>query len=211
MTKFLHDLLSRLPELEFLTEELNHAFDIMREVYEHDGTMFVCGNGGSAADSEHIVGELMKGFILKRPLSPEFRSQLMSLYGEDGRELANNLQQGLRAVALTSHPALNTAFANDVDATMIFAQQLFVLGRPGDALMVLTTSGNSVNVIKAVQVAKARGLRTIAMTGASGGRCRGLVDCLINAPHRETFRVQEYHLPIYHALCLMVEDYFYGC
>ena len=211
MNKFLKNLLERFPELTSLSGELDHAFTMIKETYEKEGTVFVCGNGGSAADSEHIVGELMKGFVLKRPVKAEFRSRLAALYGEEGQKMANGLQEGLRAVALTSHPALNTAFANDVDGSMVFAQQVFVLGRPGDVFLGLSSSGNSVNVVKALQIAKAKGLKTIAMTGENGGKCRGLADCLINAPHRETFRVQEYHLPIYHTLCLMIEDCFYDC
>jgi len=211
MNNYLENLFSRFTELKYLEKELMSAFEMIKAAYEADGTVFVCGNGGSASDGEHIVGELMKSFVRKRTVDMDFRRKLSELYGNDGVFMADNLQCGLRAVSLTSHPALNTAFANDVNPVMVFAQQLYVMGRPGDVLIALSTSGNSANVIRAMQLARAKEIKIIAMTGESGGKCKEFTDCLINVPHHETFRIQEYHLPIYHTLCLMVEEYFYGC
>ena len=210
VNKFLKKLILRFPQLENIADNIEHAYEILKAAYESENTVFICGNGGSASDSEHIAGELMKGFILPRKAEVEMRQRLKDMYGEEGVYMGERLQQGLRTISLNGHPALSSAFSNDVDASMVFAQQLFVMGRPGDVLLALSTSGNSNNVVKCVQLAKAVGVKTIAMTGRSGGRCAGLVDCLLNMPEDETYLVQELHLPVYHCLCMMIEDYFYG-
>jgi len=210
MNIFLEDLLKRHPELQKIAGKIEQAAELIISAYEQGHRLYLCGNGGSAADSEHIVGELMKGFILKRPVGAEFQRQLQERYGEEGEAMAARLQGGLPAISLTGAPALSSAFSNDVAAEMVFAQQIFVMGQPGDVLVGITTSGNSKNVVNALKIAAVKGLKTIALTGEGGGKCAELVDCLVNVPARETFLVQEYHLPVYHTLCLMIEDRFYG-
>lgn len=203
-------LFSLFPALTDTKPSIMQAFELIKQTFSDDGTIYVCGNGGSAADAEHMVGELMKGFLLPRPVDPSFNDALVSLYGEQGSTISSYLQEGMRAISLNGHPSLTTAYGNDVDFEMVFAQQLYVLGRKGDLLVGFTTSGNSGNVVKAMQVAQAKGLKTIAFTGAAGGKCAEFADCCIRVPETETYRVQECHLPIYHALCAMLEDHFYG-
>jgi D-sedoheptulose 7-phosphate isomerase len=204
------ELIKRYPLLSSIKDNILEAFSILCRSFENDGTLFVCGNGGSAADGDHIVGELMKGFVLRREIDDSLKDSFLSKFGEEGRIFAEKLQKGLKAVSLTSHPALNTAFANDVDASLIYAQQLFVLGRKNDVLIAISTSGNSDNIYKCMQLASIIGVKTILMTGESGGRCAKLADCAIKVPESETFKIQEYHLPVYHTLCLMIEEKFYG-
>jgi len=203
-------LFSLFPALSCVEESINQAFEIIKDTFTSDGTMFVCGNGGSAADAEHMVGELMKGFLLPRPVNQAFKNTILGLYGEEVSTITSSLQEGMRAISLNGHPSLTTAFGNDVDYSMVFAQQLYVLGRENDLLVGFTTSGNSGNVISALKVAKAKNIKTIVFTGQDGGESVKLADCCIKAPETETYRVQEYHLPIYHALCAMLEEHFYG-
>lgn len=210
MNVFLNALFNRYPALAVLETDIGQAFTMIRDCYINDGTLFVCGNGGSAADCEHIVGELMKGFIKRRPVGDDVRNRLIESCGEEGKYMAGRLQCGLRAVSLTGHPALSTAYGNDVDGSMVFAQQIFVLGRPGDCLLGISTSGNSDNVVKCLRMAKSMGIGTIAMTACGGGKCAEIADCRIKVPEKETYLAQEYHLPIYHCLCMMLEDHFYG-
>ncbi|MEI6056005.1 MAG: SIS domain-containing protein, partial [Lentisphaerota bacterium] len=187
------------------------AYEMIKKCYSEGNTLFICGNGGSAADSEHLVAELMKGFILPRKITDtKLLSKFELLYGEDGKTLVNSLQNGLRAISLMSHPSLNSAYSNDVNPEMVFAQQLFVLAKPGDILIGISTSGNSKNVRRAIQLANVIGVETILLTGINGGKCEMLSKCVIKAPSHETFIIQEYHLPIYHTLALMLEEYFYG-
>ena len=164
-----------------------------------------CGNGGSAADAEHIAGELMKSFKRQRPITGEQRAALSAAFPDGGAYLARHLQQGIPCISLVSQVSLMTAFANDVAADMAFAQQVFVYGCPGDVLIGLSTSGNATNVVNACATAKASGVKTIGITGEHGGKLRGICDVTIAVPARETYRVQEYHLPVYHALCAMME------
>lgn len=203
-------LLASFPLLSAIKPSIMQAFELIKQTFTDDGIIYVCGNGGSAADAEHMVGELMKGFLLPRPIDPSFNDKLTSLYGDEGSMISSNLQEGIKAISLNGHPSLATAFGNDVDFSMIFAQQVYVLGKKGDLLIVFSTSGNSENIVKALQVAKAKGLKTIVFTGSDGGRCAELTDCCIKVPETETYRIQEYHLPIYHALCAMLEDYCYS-
>lgn len=207
--KFLKMLIKRYPKLAGTLDSIDDAFNIFKESYENDGIIYVCGNGGSAADAEHIVGELLKEFVVKRGPDADLSRKLIDRFGDEGMAIADGLQRGLRAVALNSHLSFSTAFANDVDGTLVFAQQLSVLARKNDVLLGITTSGNSENVVKCLQVAVSMGLKTVAMTGKDGGRCAGLADCCIMVPETETFIIQEYHLPIYHTLCLMLESFFY--
>lgn len=203
-------LYERFPALEPIAADVAAAYNLIKRSFETSGTLFVCGNGGSAADAEHVVGELMKGFLLARPIRGATRSALNDLYGRDGESMAEHLQEGLPAVSLTGHPALSTAFANDQDPELVFAQQLYALANPGDALLVFSTSGNSGNVVKALMLAKVLKVVTIAMTGSDGGKCAELADTAVRVPETETYKVQELHLPIYHALCAALEEDFYG-
>jgi D-sedoheptulose 7-phosphate isomerase len=210
MDILLNDLIRRYPAIAGLKEDVRRTYEIILDSLENGGTVFTCGNGGSASDSEHIAGELLKGFVLKREVNIELKKQFSDKFGEDGLKLANKLQYGLRAISLTSHPAFITAFANDVDANLIFAQQLFGLGRKGDVLVAISTSGNSANIYNCILTASIMGIKTALLTGKSGGRCGALVDVALKMPETEAYKIQEYHLPIYHTLCLMIEDYFYG-
>ncbi|MCE5315526.1 MAG: SIS domain-containing protein [Armatimonadota bacterium] len=203
-------LLARCPELEYLRDDIHWAAEHICGSYIGGGKVLVCGNGGSAADSDHIVGELMKGFVLKRELLPEDIEKIQNTDADDWQTIANRLQRGVPAIALTQHPALSSAIANDTDASMIYAQQVYVLGQPADVLIGISTSGNAANVINALKVAKAFGIVTIGFTGSRVGRMDDFCDVMIKAPVAETFRVQEYHLPIYHVLCLMIEEELFG-
>jgi len=202
-------MVGKYPELAECAKEVEEAYRTIKSCYEAGGKLLVCGNGGSAADAEHIVGELMKGFMLKRPIAGSDRDALLRLFPEEGAKLADGLQGALPAISLVSHSALLTAYANDVSAEMAFAQQVYGYGRAGDVLLGLSTSGNSPNVVRAMQVARALGLRTIGLTGRSGGRMRALSDVAIRVPYDATPDVQERHLPIYHALCMMLEEAFF--
>lgn len=205
----LEQLIQRRSELGELKETIQKSADAIISSYENGGQVLVCGNGGSASDADHIVGELMKSFEGKRPLSSTLQEDLRNLDAERGSYLAEKLQQGLPAISLGAHTALTTAVSNDISGDVIFAQQVTGYGRKGDVLIGMSTSGNSQNVIDAILVAKAKGLATIGFTGESGGRMKELCDILINVPQRRTAFVQEYHLPVYHTLCLMIEDHFF--
>jgi D-sedoheptulose 7-phosphate isomerase len=200
----------RFPELECIASEFRQAYSILETSFVNGGTLYVCGNGGSASDGDHIVGELMKGFALKRPLTNDIVERFESVLGPEGREMTKNMQLGLRAMSLNVHPAITSAFNNDVDPEMTYAQQLFVSGRPGDVFVGISTSGNSKNVLNGFKVAKVMGLKSILFTGNRGGICEKYADCSLRVPSHETFIIQEHHLPMYHTLCLMIEERFYG-
>ena len=202
-------LIERYPVLAGIRGQVLEAYEVMRECYEGGGKLLVAGNGGSSSDSEHIVGELMKGFIKRRPVTEEFAKALEAADPERGPELAAKLQGGLPAIALTGHAALSTAYLNDVDGDLIFAQQLYGYGKPGDVFLGISTSGNSKNVVYAMAVAKAKGLKTITLTGRDGGIMGRTADVAVIVPETETYRIQELHLPVYHALCLMLEEHFF--
>ena len=182
----------------------------MEECYEHDGKLLIAGNGGSAADSEHIAGELMKGFKSPRPVPQEFAKRLKAVDPVRGEELARNLERGLTALPLVAHEALSTAYINDVDSLGVFAQQLYGFGRPGDVFLGISTSGNSKNVMSATVVARALGIKVIGLTGAKGGELANVADVAVKVPQTETYMIQELHLPVYHCWCLMLEDKFFG-
>ena len=205
----IQQLIKRYPQLTVLKTEIEKAGNAIIDSYKNGGKILVCGNGGSASDSDHIVGELMKSFEGKRPLSQTLKTQLENVSGERGMYLSDKLQQGLPAISLTAHSALISAVANDIDADLVFAQQVTGYGNSGDILIGMSTSGNSQNVIDALIVAKAKGLITIGFSGESGGKMKEFCDILINVPERRTAFVQELHLPVYHVLCLMAEDYFF--
>lgn len=205
----INELVNRYPVLESVRDDIEKVYKVLVECYENGGKLLVVGNGGSAADSEHIVGELMKGFVKKRPVSEEMREALLRMDPERGAALADNLQGGLPAIALTAHTALNTAFANDKDPVMIYAQQVNGYGKAGDVFLGISTSGNAENVMYAAVTAKAKGLKVLALTGKDGGKLAKIADVSIIVPSKETYQIQELHLPVYHALCLMLEEHFY--
>ena len=192
-------LCQRLPSLENCRDSIQHATDLLIQSFQQANKLLLCGNGGSAADCEHIAGELIKRFSAPRPLPSELSGLL-------GAELAQNLHGGLPALSLPSMIGFHTAFANDDDPAYAFAQQVIAFGKTGDVLLAISTSGNSQNLIHAVHTAKALGLKTIALTGESGGKLAPLCDLAILAPASDTPRVQELHLPIYHSICTVVEN-----
>ena len=207
--EYLEELTGRYPVLDAVKADVLAAYEMMKECYEHGGKVLIAGNGGSCADSEHIVGELMKGFVKRRPVAGEFADALRAADPARGGELAAHLQGSLPAIALTGHISLSTAFSNDVNGELTYAQQLYGYGRPGDVFIGISTSGNAKNIMYAVAVAKAAGIRTIGLTGKDGGELGRACDVSIVVPEQETFKIQELHLPVYHALCLMLEEHFY--
>ena len=203
-------LIERYPVLRAMKEPLWAAAETIIECYRNGGKLLVCGNGGSAADAEHITGELMKGFLLPRRLGEDKQQKFRDACPEDAEYLIENLQEALPAISLVNQIALGTAFANDQAPDLVFAQQVFGLGRDGDVLIAISTSGNSQNVLYAAQVARAFGIPVISLTGMGGGKLRALTDILLAVPDKETYRIQELHLPIYHALCIAAEQEFFG-
>ncbi len=209
MSTITTDLTQKYPVLGACLPELETAFRLLRDSYQNGGKLLICGNGGSASDSEHIVGELMKAFWLRRPISDEDRRKLVAAFPETGADLAGRLQGALPAISLVSQSALISAFANDVDPEMIFAQQVYGYGKPGDVVLGISTSGNSANILRALEVGKAMGLKTIGLTGQTGGKMSKSCDVTICAPYKETAAVQEAHLALYHALCGLLEEAFF--
>ena len=205
----LNELVMRYPVLGIVRDDVNKAYSLLEACYENGGKLLIAGNGGSAADAEHIVGELMKGFVKRRPLPKELKRALIDTDPIRGSELSEKLQQGLPAIALTNHAALSSAFANDVDGMLSYAQQVNGYGKEGDVFLGISTSGNSENVMYAAVTAKAKGMKVIGLTGRDGGKLAKLADVAIVVPEQQTYKIQELHLPIYHALCLMLEDHFY--
>lgn len=197
-------------ELVVCREDIINTFNTLVQCYEKGGKVMICGNGGSAADSEHIVGELMKGFILKREIPFKDKERIKAIFPEDADYLASNLQGALPAISLISQTSLSTAFINDIASDMVYAQQVYGYAHEDDVLIGISTSGNASNVVNAVKIAKAFGVKTIGITGKSGGMLKHLCNITIRVPAEETFRIQEYHLPVYHALCAAVEEEFFG-
>ena len=205
----IEQLIATYPELDTCASDIEAAFEILRTCYHNSGKVLTCGNGGSAADAEHIVSELMKGYLLKRSLPQEMRAKLLSISPQNGDYLADHLQGGLAAISLVSQTPLLSAIANDTTADMVYAQQVYAYGREGDALIGISTSGNAHNVIHAMQVARASGMHTIGLTGPTGGALKPLCDVCICVPGESTPAVQERHLPIFHVLCAMLEEEFF--
>lgn len=203
-------LVERYPSLEAAKNDIAAAYLLLEESYENGGKLLVAGNGGSAADAEHIVGELMKGFKLPRKPEADFAEKLVEENQELGSVLAENLQGALPAIALDGHPALSTAYMNDCEPLLCFAQQVNGYGKSGDVFLGISTSGNSRNVLFAATTAHAKGLKVIGLTGAKDSKLKGMSDVCIKAPQTETYMIQELHLPIYHCLCLMLEDKFFA-
>ena len=202
------ELIERYPVLVKNKKSIITAVETIITAYENDKKILVCGNGGSAADSLHIVGELMKAFVAKRKISDDWKTKFANV--EHAEYIIDNLQMPLTAISLVSEVGLTTAYANDVAPDMNFAQQVFGQGREGDVLIAISTSGNSSNVIYAAEVAKAMGITVVSLTGNTGGNLKDISDVLINVPEEETFKIQELHLPVYHAMCLAVEKYYFG-
>lgn len=204
----LTELTNRYPALQPMQGDIANAFESMKACYQQGGKVFVCGNGGSTSDAEHIVGELMKCFKKPRAIESALAEKL-SKEGELGQQLLSDLEGGLPAISLCGHPALTFAYLNDTNPMLTFAQQLSVLGREGDLLLTLSTSGNSKNCVYATIVAKALGVKTVFLGGSNGGKLKELSDVSVIVPEKETFKVQEYHLPVYHCLCAMLEEEFF--
>ena len=203
-------LVERYPILETVRQDIIDAYLLMEETYENGGKLLIAGNGGSAADSEHIAGELMKRFKTPRPISEEFARKLIEVDPDRGPNLAKNLERGLMAIPLVAHEALTTAYINDVDGLGVFAQQLYGYGRPGDVFLGISTSGNSKNVMSATVVARALGIKVVGLTGDNGGELAKVADAAVKVPQTETYMIQELHLPVYHCWCLMLEEHFFG-
>lgn len=206
----LETLTARHPALADAKADIAAAFEILAASFAAGGQLLIAGNGGSAADAEHIVGELMKSFVLPRTMDSDFRFAAESADPDLGPVLADGLQAALPAIALNAHTALGTAWLNDCAPELVYAQQVAGYGRPGDVLLGITTSGNSADILYAAVAARARGMKVIGLTGESGGRLAAQADVCIRVPERETFKVQELHLPVYHCLCLMLEAEFFG-
>lgn len=203
------ELVSRYPALVKCEAEIRAAFETIKNSYEAGGKLLVCGNGGSCADSDHICGELLKSFVKKREVEKSLFEKISEVDSEAGEFLAARLQGSLPAISLCAHSALMTACLNDVDGNAMFAQQVMGFGNACDVFLGISTSGNSRDVIYAAALAKAKGLKTVGLLGKDGGRLAKICDVSIVVPENETFKIQEFHLPIYHALCLQIEENFW--
>lgn len=202
-------LVADYPKLQSIHKEIEETFLRLAECVSQEGIIFLCGNGGSAADCEHIVGELMKGYKLRREISDEEKQSFQDGYGERGLAIAGSLQRVIRAISLTSQTSLMTAYINDVNSENVYAQQIYGYGRAADVLWILSTSGNSPNVVNGAIAAKERGVCVVAMTGAGGGELGGIADICLRVPFTETDRIQESHITVYHCLCAMLEKEFF--
>lgn len=208
--KYIDELIIRYPNLKFIKEKILNAYEILKYSYNNHGKLLIIGNGGSAADSEHIAGELMKKFLISRTIDNDYANKLKLIDYKRGLNLSKNLECALPAIPLVSHEAFITAYINDVNAECLFAQQVFALGKSEDVLLAISTSGNSENIINAAIVAKSMGIKVIGLTGQTGGVLSSFSDIIINVPETKTYCIQELHLPIYHCLCMMLEEYFFG-
>lgn len=208
--RHLDSLMMRYPKLEVCREDIVKAYNILEGTYDNDGKLMIAGNGGSAADSEHIAGELMKRFKIARPIDDTLAKRILEIDPVRGEGLARNLEKSLMAIPLVAHEALSTAYINDVDGYGVFAQQLMGFGRKGDTFLAISTSGNSENILNAVVVAKAMDINVIGLTGDNGGKLREFADVTIRVPENETYMIQELHLPVYHSLCMMLEEKYFG-
>ena len=207
--KYITVLCERYPVLKSVENEIFEAYLLLEELYKNGGKLLIAGNGGSAADAEHIVGELMKGFKLSRKLQADFADKLIKENFEFGTVLAENLQGALPAIALDGHPALSTAYMNDCEPILCFAQQVYGYGKAGDVFLGISTSGNSKNILYAATTARAKGMKVIGLTGANNSKLDQMCDVCIKVPQTETYKIQELHLPVYHCLCLMLENEFF--
>jgi len=206
---YLQELIERYPLLKSIRNDINDAYKIIIDSFSEGGKLLIAGNGGSAADAEHIVGELMKNFVKKRKLPEAFQKKIESFDQDISAYLLPRLQPGLPAISLSGHSSLNTACINDIDGNITFSEQVYGYGKPGDVFLGISTSGNSKNILYATATAKANELKTIALTGSDGGSLKNIADISIIVPEKETYKIQELHLPVYHCLCLMIEEYFF--
>ena len=206
----LQNMLMRYPNLSVVKNELSAVCSEIITSLANGGTLFLAGNGGSACDCEHLAGELLKGFCSKRPLDAAVQKKFADSFGADGENIAKSLQQGLKCISLLSHPGFTSAFANDVDASLIYAQQLLALGRENDVVIGFSTSGNAENICKLFMTARVLGIKTVLFTGKNHGKAEPYADFIINAPETETYKIQELHLPLYHTLALIIEEHFFG-
>ena len=207
--KYIDELVKRYPSLLICKKSIERALDIFIDSYSKNGKLLIAGNGGSAADSDHISGELLKAFVKKRPVDSAFIKKISEIDNAVGTYLSDKLQGSLPAIALTNNSAIMTASLNDVDGNVMLAQQIMGLGISGDVFLGISTSGNSKDIVYAMAVSQARGLKTVALTGRDGGKLKELADVSIIVPETETYKIQELHLPIYHTLCLELEEYFW--
>jgi len=203
------ELIQRYPRLDNVKTEIESAYKMLVNCYNNGGKLLIAGNGGSASDAEHIAGELMKTFTKKRALPESFISNIKNVDTEIAQYLVPRMQPGLPAIALSGHASLNTACINDIDGNITFAQQVYGYGKEGDILLGISTSGNSKNILYACAVAKAKKLNIIGLTGLGGGKLKGFSDICICVPETETYKIQELHLPVYHIICMMLEDHFF--
>ena len=202
----LEELLSRYPALEVCKNDIKASFSALFDTYRAGGTILLCGNGGSAADCEHIAGELLKGFLSRRKMTDKTAAKFRASLGDVAEEFIEKLQGGIPAISLPSQAGVLTAYANDVDAEFVYAQLVYAYAKPGDALIAISTSGNSKNCVRAAEAAKALGIKTVALTGAKESKLSAICDVTVRVPETETFKVQEYHLPVYHCLCAEMEE-----
>jgi D-sedoheptulose 7-phosphate isomerase len=209
VNEIVDNLFERYPALEVCKEDILEAIQEVSNCYSNKGKLLLCGNGGSCSDADHIVGELMKSFEKKRPLEKSLGNKLQSISEERGEYIGSMLQNALPAISLNAHSSLYSAIANDIDANLVFAQQVLGYGNSGDILIALSTSGNSQNIIDAAITAQAKGLKVIGLTGQSGGKMKEYCDITIRVPSNSTPEVQEFHLPVYHTICKFVEDRFF--
>lgn len=206
----MQELLKRYPELEGCAPAIQKVLELMLQTYKKGGKILLCGNGGSCADCEHIVGELMKGFLSKRKMTETDRNRFVNAFGESGDYFADRLQYGIPAVVLTAHSGLISAFANDVSPELVFAQQVWGLGTEQDLLIGLSCSGNSENIIRAMQTARVKNMRVAGLTGEMPCKMDEVADSVAHVPEKETYKVQELHLPVYHYLCAALEKKLFG-
>lgn len=210
LEKHIDLLIDRYPVLEICKEDIISGYELLEECYTNGGKLLIAGNGGSAADAEHIAGELMKRFKTPRPIPNELKERLIEIDPVRGENLSKNLERPLMAIPLVAHEALTTAYINDVDGLGVFAQQLYGFGKKNDVFLGISTSGNSQNVMSATVVARALGIKVLGLTGELGGELNMVSNVCVKVPETETYRIQELHLPVYHCWCLMLEDHFFG-
>lgn len=210
LEKHIDLLIERYPVLEACKEDIISGYELLEECYTNGGKLLIAGNGGSAADAEHIAGELMKRFKTPRPIPNELKERLIEIDPVRGENLSKNLERPLMAIPLVAHEALTTAYINDVDGLGVFAQQLYGFGKKNDVFLGISTSGNSQNVMSATVVARALGIKVLGLTGELGGELNMVSNVCVKVPETETYRIQELHLPVYHCWCLMLEDHFFG-
>lgn len=210
LEKHIDLLIERYPVLEACKEDIISGYELLEECYTNGGKLLIAGNGGSAADAEHIAGELMKRFKTPRPIPNELKERLIEIDPVRGENLSKNLERPLMAIPLVAHEALTTAYINDVDGLGVFAQQLYGFGKKNDVFLGISTSGSSQNVMSATVVARALGIKVLGLTGELGGELNMVSNVCVKVPETETYRIQELHLPVYHCWCLMLEDHFFG-